>query len=122
MLPEFMKRRARSWAGLSVCIERMTHTSSMQRPISGNSSLTSMPERPCLWKAKGEPMSLRPLRTRSPTFGGSWPWRWVRAGLGSKVSTCDGPPFMKRKMTRLALGVKCLGFGASGLLEVAAVR
>ena len=25
-----------------------------------------------------------------------------RAGLGSKVSTCDGPPFMNRKMTRLA--------------------
>ena len=24
------------------------------------------------------------------------------AGLGSKVSMCEGPPFMKRKMTRLA--------------------
>ena len=38
----------------------------------------------------------------------------VRAGLGSKVSTCDGPPFMNRKMTRLARGGKCGGFGASG--------
>src|SRR5207249_7198952 len=36
-------------------------------------------------------------------------------GLGSKVSTCDGPPGMKRKITRLARAGKCGRRGASGL-------
>ena len=31
----------------------------------------------------------------------------VERGLGSNVSTCDGPPFMNRWMTRLALAGKC---------------
>ena len=30
------------------------------------------------------------------------------------MSTCDGPPFMNRKMTRLALAGKCGGLGAIG--------
>src|SRR5262245_26113823 len=38
-----------------------------------------------------------------------------RPGLGSKVSTCDGPPFINRKMRRLARAGKCGGRGASGL-------
>ena len=29
------------------------------------------------------------------------------AGLGSNVSTCEGPPLRNRKITRLARGVKC---------------
>ena len=33
-----------------------------------------------------------------------WPCSLARRGLGSKVSTWDGPPSMKRKMTCLALG------------------
>src|SRR5262249_43588308 len=37
-------------------------------------------------------------------------------GLGSNVSTCDGPPFMNRKMSRLARGAKCGARGARGLL------
>src|SRR5207237_1303928 len=37
-----------------------------------------------------------------------------RAGLGSKVSTCDQPPFMNRKITRLARAGKCDGFTSSG--------
>ena len=36
------------------------------------------------------------------------------SGLESNVSTCDGPPFMNRKITRLARGGKCGGLGASG--------
>jgi hypothetical protein len=38
---------------------------------------------------------------------GCWPAYFSSAGLGSNVSTCEGPPFMKRKITRLALGAKC---------------
>ena len=29
------------------------------------------------------------------------------SGLESNVSTCDGPPFMNRKITRFARGAKC---------------
>ena len=41
-------------------------------------------------------------------------------GLGSNVSTCDGPPFMNRKMTRFARAGKCGGLGASGFAGTAA--
>ena len=36
------------------------------------------------------------------------------------MSTCDGPPFMNRKITRLARAGKCGGLGASGLPGTAA--
>src|SRR5262245_27124154 len=45
---------------------------------------------------------------------GRWPLYLASAGLGSKVSTCDGPPFMNRKITRLALGAKSGCFDGSG--------
>src|SRR5262249_41707962 len=41
-------------------------------------------------------------------------WR-VSSGLGSNVSTCDGPPFMKRWITRLARAWNCGALGRSGL-------
>ena len=34
-----------------------------------------------------------------------WPCLEVMNGLGSKRSICEGPPAIKRKMTRLALGI-----------------
>ena len=37
-------------------------------------------------------------------------------GLGSKVSTCDGPPFMNRKMTRLAFAANIGALGASWIV------
>src|SRR5262249_29150175 len=40
--------------------------------------------------------------------GGFSPSCFFRAGFGSKVSTWDGPPFMNRKMTRLARAGKCV--------------
>src|SRR5699024_4968004 len=86
-------------------------------------SLTSMPLRPYFLNEKGEPISapafLRPVLTES---GGRSPWCFERAGLGSNVSTCDGPPFMNRKMTLLALGAKWGGFGASGLVAERSAR
>src|ERR1700733_11395061 len=58
---------------------------------------------------------------RSPTtfllntsFGAGRPLSCVKRGLGSNVSTCDGPPGMNRKITRLARGGKCGARGASG--------
>src|SRR5262249_21058640 len=88
---------------------------------SGKISLTSMPAAPHFWKAKGDFISLPPLRTPGMFSGGSLPSCVVSPGLGSNVSTCDGPPFMNRKMTRFAFGVKCPARGASGLLAARAV-
>ena len=50
-----------------------------------------------------------PLRRSVEIFGPGigWPSYFVSAGLGSKVSTCDMPPFRNRKMTCFALGAKC---------------
>src|SRR5438876_12146585 len=39
-------------------------------------------------------------------------------GLGSNVSTCETPPLMCKKITRLALGGKCGGLGASGFASL----
>ena len=47
-----------------------------------------------------------PSVSRSRPPGGGCPAYRASAGLGSKVSTCDGAPFMNRKMTRLARGAK----------------
>src|SRR5262249_25165834 len=44
------------------------------------------------------------------------------SGLGSKVSTCEGPPFRKRWTTRCAFAGKCGGRGASGFVSAGAAR
>src|SRR3954447_22972805 len=80
-----------------------------------------MPLSPWRENPNGEPMSdpvsFRPVLSDS---GGASPLCLLSNGLGSKVSTCEGPPFMKRKMTRFALGAKCGAFGASGLTAASA--
>ena len=44
--------------------------------------------------------------------GSGCPWYFSSIGLGSKVSTCETPPFMNRKMTFFARGSKSgLGSG-----------
>ena len=85
-------------------------------------SLTSIPDWPYLLKLKGDFISV-PVR-RSVLIsaaGGFWPLYLVSAGLGSNVSTCDGPPFMNRWMTCL-VALDGDGFGASGLVAVGAPR
>ena len=47
-------------------------------------------------------------------FGAGLPSSCVSRGLGSNVSTCEGPPGMKRKMTRLAEAGKCGRLADSG--------
>src|SRR6185437_5546920 len=93
----------------------MTQRSSTQRATCGNSSLTSIPLLPYLANLNGEGSSLPPPLPRLvPSFVS--PLYFASAGLGSNVSTCEGPPFINRKMTRLARGVKWGALGASGLL------
>src|SRR4051794_26048377 len=77
-----------------------------------------MPDLPCLLNLYGERIRLVALRSILMLAGAFWPWYFSRAGLGSNVSTWEGPPFMNRWMIRLALGAKCDGLGARGLLEL----
>ena len=112
MLPLFMNNRPGSWFGVSVCIERMTHRSSMSAAVCGNRSLTSMPASPYWRCLNGDGRILPSRRLRPSAFtklGTLWPAYLCKRGLGSNVSMCDGPPFMNRKMRCFARGVKCGG-------------
>src|SRR6185436_17264629 len=66
MLPEFIISRAGSWLGLSVCIERITQSSSIHLATSGYSSETSMPLLPYDFEVKGE--GINPPRFFRPLF------------------------------------------------------
>src|SRR4051794_25310789 len=89
--------------------------SSMQEPTWGKISLTSMPLRPYFWNLYGEG-NAAPVRrsVRRCGMGNGLPAYLARDGLGSNVSTCDGPPFMNRWTTRWALAGKCGALGARG--------
>src|SRR4051794_32846598 len=102
--PQFMSISEGSWLGTSACMERMTQMSSMHWPTFLKRSLTSMPDWPYLLNLNGEGKAAPVRRSvRRVGIGRILPANLARAGLGSKVSTWDGPPFMKRWMTRLAL-------------------
>src|SRR5262249_31632456 len=84
----------------------------------GKRELTGIPLCPCCLNSHGE---LRTLPTLSNWVGWTlalmgWPCSFSRRGLGSKVSTWEGPPSMKRKVAFLARGVGCwvLGTGDFG--------
>src|SRR5829696_6760590 len=51
---------------------------------------------------------------RKLVVGSGLPWYLSSSGLGSNVSTWDGPPFMNRWTTCFAQAGKCGFFGASG--------
>ncbi len=106
-------------AGTSVCIERITANSSACFAISGSNSLNSVPLWPCFVNFHGEPMSF----ARPPGVPGLiLPWSAVSFGFGSSRSTCEGAPFMQRKITRLAVAGKCEAFGASGFPATLAAK
>src|SRR6185369_11336024 len=80
----------------------------------GKMSLTSIPLWPYFWNLNGEPKTV-PLKGASfHTSLITLPSYFVRFGLGSNVSTCDGPPWAKIWMTRFAFGAKWGARGASG--------
>ncbi len=96
-----------SWLGMFVCIERMTQMSSMQLPMCGKMSLTSIPDSPHFLNLNGDissPPVFRSVFRSAP--GGRWPLYFSSAGFGSNVSTWDGPPFIKRWITCFARGAK----------------
>src|SRR5258706_15935027 len=99
----------------------MTQRSSACREVWGSQSEIHRPFLPCCFHFRlgaRRVLSEVPMAvmTRPKDLGMGWPARRSRAGLGSHVSRCEGPPSMKRKMTDLALGMGCFGLG----VEVAA--
>src|SRR5580693_1808549 len=113
--PQFIRNSDGSWFGISVYMERMTQTSSIESPNLGKISLISMPLLPQRRKANGEPSKLPVFRSvfRLPV-GMGWPLYFCSIGLGSNVSTWEGPPLRNRKMTCLAVPLKCGALGAIG--------
>src|SRR5512132_31049 len=97
-----------SWFGMSAYIDLITHMSSATVPRLGHSSLISSPLLPHFWNLNGDFIRLPVLRcVRIGPPGSGCPSYLSSIGLWSNVSTCDTPPFIIRKMTRLALGLKC---------------
>jgi hypothetical protein len=108
IVPEWIRLRAGTCVGLNVYIERITQMSSITVEICGNSSLTSIPLRPAFLNWNGEGSSPPVCRSvRRSTELGRWPSYLARIGLGSNISSCDGPPAMNRKMTFLAFTGRC---------------
>src|SRR5437016_4953241 len=113
--PQFIRSKDGSWLGTSACMERITAISSILSATDEKSSLTSIPLRPYLLNLKGEGKAAPVFRSVFKfSVGKSLPAYFSKDGFGSKVSTWDGPPFMKRWMTRLALPGNCGDFGANG--------
>ena len=97
--------------------------SSIIFPTLGNSSLTSMPLLPYFWNLKGEGKAAPVfLSVGKLAIGSGLPAYFLSAGFGSNVSTCEGPPFMKRWITCFALAGNCGALGRSGLLPAPAGR
>ena len=82
----------------------------------GNNSEIIRPLWPCGANSHGEA-----INSRFRYLPSCLPLSRARAGLWSNVSTCDGPPRMQAKITRLALGRKCGGLGSNGLPLAACV-
>ena len=80
-----------------------------------NNSLTSMPLCPYFLNLKGEGKAAPVLRSVGKfSIGSAFPAYLSSDGLGSKVSTCEGPPLAKIWMTRLALPGNWGALGNSG--------
>src|SRR5690242_6173726 len=100
---------------MSVYMDRITHTSSIHDPSFGKISLTSIPLCPYFSNLNGDPSRAPVLRSVFRLEEGiGLPVYFCSSGLGSNVSTWEGPPFRKRKMTCFAFAGKWGDFGASG--------
>lgn len=114
-LPVCSLSRAPPWAAFVPWSERRMQRSSTHCATWGEFA-TGRPLWPWFLKAQGDfsRAAVGANCTRGFCPGNGLPSSRSRSGLGSKVSTWDGPPFMKRKMTRWARGGKWGCRGARG--------
>ena len=117
MLPEFIIRSD----GLVIRVVGVASSGSRRgrrcsRRRAGRARETSMPLSPrrLRLERRGHDLAGSCGGRSSTEAGGAWPSYFSSAGLGSKVSTCDGPPFMNRKITRFARAGKWGDRGAIG--------
>ena len=112
--PQFIIISDGSWFGISVCIERTMQRSSTQLAdiredlADLDAALAELAE----LERRGNAAPVR--RSVFSVIGIGFPANLASDGFGSKVSTCDAPPFMNRCRTRLALAGSGGFFGASG--------
>src|SRR6478736_5446179 len=109
-----------SWFGTCANMDRTTAMLSACSAVREKISLISRPDWPCLWNLNGEGKAVPVLRSVRSVSGKGWPACLARAGLGSNVSTWEGPPLQKKWMTRLAFAAKWGSLGARGLVGSAA--
>ena len=89
--------------------------SSIIPAVWAKSSLTSIPLWPYFLNGTESPWPRRSCARSAGWWAPALPlWR-SSIGLGSNVSTCDGPPFMNRWTTRLALARSGGALGKSGI-------
>src|ERR1700736_4337665 len=100
---------------MSLHTDRITHKSSACSPTFEKISLISVPHWLYFLNSKGDPNAAPVRRSVLSVIGIGLPENLVSDGFGSNVSTCDGPPFMKRCSTRFAFAGSGGLFGASGL-------
>src|SRR5262245_57214466 len=94
--PQFIIIKEGSWLGRSVCMERITQRSSANSAVNGKSSLTSRPLLPYFLNENGDGKAVPVLRSVRKLTGSGLPAQFLSNGLGSKVASWEGPPFMKR--------------------------
>jgi hypothetical protein len=102
-------------------IDRTTAISSITPPTWGNQSETGVPDWPCRVNVRRQGMTGRFISawlSPKPTTSISLPAHLL--SFGSNVSMWLTPPHMKRKMTDVALGVKCGPIAASRISPASA--
>src|SRR3954470_14198188 len=99
--PQFISMRDGSWFGTLPVIERMTHRSSAHCDKCGNRSLIGSPLWPRGANLNGDGNAAPVLRSvgRLGVGSGLSAYR-SSSGLGSNVSTWEGPPLRKKWITR----------------------
>src|SRR3954462_5656298 len=116
-VPVKVSSSAAPWSTPSPTMERITHRSSAHSRIFGNRSLMGRPLWPAFLNFQGDyikPPVLPAAKVSGCLMGSGLPSLASRYGFGSNVSMEEGPPCMKRKITRLARAGNMGGLGING--------
>src|ERR1700741_4510243 len=93
--PQFINSSDGSLFGPYADIRRLEQKALMFSGACGKRSLTGMPQRPYFLNLNGDANAAPVLRSVGKfSIGSNLPAYLSSAGLGSNVSTCEGPPFV----------------------------